>query len=253
VGAFQRGAITSFVNRHRLRWELAMAALTILYVVLAVIQDEDTEASLNIAVAVLAAIFLAEFCARWLDAESRPTYLRQHWVDLVTCLPAVGPLRLLRLVRLFGLLRLASSIRNIGMAEAELNRRESPTWFVWPTVLLLWVGAAYGFWILERGANPHIHTFGDALYLAFVTVTTVGYGSVKPVTPAGGILAGLLVFLGLGLLGFLSAQLTARWLRHERGEASVEQQVAALRQETAELKAMLETIAIRLQAGHPPP
>lgn len=54
------------------------------------------------------------------------------------------------------------------------------TWLVWPTVVLLLLGAAYRFWITERGLNPDIHTFGDAIYLAFITVTTVGYGDLRP-------------------------------------------------------------------------
>ena len=63
---------------------------------------------------------------------------------------------------------------------------------------------------LEGGLNPRIQTFGDALYFSFVTASTVGYGDVTPVTGAGKVLTGLLIFVGIGLLGFASAQLTTR-------------------------------------------
>ena len=56
-------------------------------------------------------------------------------------------------------------------------------------------------WVLEHGVNRHVATFGDAMYWSFITVTTVGYGDISPVTPAGRILAGLLIFAGIGVVG----------------------------------------------------
>lgn len=223
-----------------------MAALTLIYVALAVLVDEGTSQTIEAILAVLALIFFLEFSARFLDARSRLEYLKGHWIDLVTCLPAIGPLRLLRLLRLVGLLRLAHQVRNIAYIEAEVKSSASSlTWVVWPSALLLWLGAADGFWMVERGHNPAIHNFGDALYLAFITVTTVGYGDVRPVTAEGRVIAGALVFLGLGLLGFISAQLTARWLRTERREGAVEEELATLTQEIRALR----QVVLQLSSG----
>jgi voltage-gated potassium channel len=227
-------------------WELTMAVLTLIYVAMAVLVDEGTSQTIEAILAVLALIFFLEFVGRFLDADSRLEYLRVHWIDLVTCLPAIGPLRLLRLLRLVGLLRLAHQVRNIAYIEAEdKSSSRSLTWVVWPSALLLWLGAADGFWMVERGHNPAIHNFGDTLYLAFITVTTVGYGDVRPVTAEGRVIAGALVFLGLGLLGFISAQLTARWLRTERREGAVEEQLLTL---TQEIRA-LQQIVLQLRGG----
>lgn len=233
----KRGRLTTFVRAHQLPWELSMAALTLIYVALSIVVDEGASPIVTAAVAALALLFLAEFLVRCLDAESRFGYLRQHWIDLITCLPAIGPLRLLRLLRLLGLLRLALEVRGVAYARAEVSRdSRSLTWIVWPTGLLLWVGAAYGLWIVEKGHNAAIHNFGDALYMAFITVTTVGYGDLRPATPEGKLLAGTLVFLGLGFLGFISSQLTTRWLRVESRESALEAQLGALRADIAELK-----------------
>lgn len=98
------------------------------------------------------------------------------------------------------------------------RRGRQSLWFVAPLLALLWVGSAYGIWVLEHGRNPGIRSFGDALYWSVVTVTTVGYGDISPVTPEGRVLAGTLAFLGLGLLGFTSARLTAMWLQQEAEE-----------------------------------
>jgi voltage-gated potassium channel len=210
-------------------------------VALSLLVDEGFYRIATAALAIMAGVFLVEFAVRFWDAESRVAYLRDHWIDLLTCLPPIGPLRAMRLLRLIGLLRLAQQMRDIAHTKAETSGRTdgSPTWIVWPTTLLLWLGAAEGFWIVERGHNPPIQTFGDALYLAFITVTTVGYGDVRPVTSEGKVLAGGLVFLGLGLLGFISAQMTARWLRTERGESQIEKQLAALTLEVSEVKHLL--------------
>ena len=220
-----------------------MAALTLVYVALSLIVDEGGSAVVNAAVALLAVLFLAEFSFRCLDSQSRFAYLREHWIDLITCLPFIGPLRLLRLLRLLGLLRLAHEIRDVAYVRAETSgEMSSLTWIVWPTAILLWLGAADGLWVAEKGHNPAIHSFGDALYMAFITVSTVGYGDLRPVTPEGKVLAGALVFFGLGLLGFISAQLTARWLRTERREASVAAELASLRIEIAELKNLVREV-----------
>jgi voltage-gated potassium channel len=236
----ERGRLTALVKQHTLAWEVAMAVLTLLYVALSVIVDEGGPASAQVAVAVLALLFLVEFAARCWDSKSRLGYLREHWIDLITCLPFIGPLRLLRLLRLVGLLRLAHEIRDVAYIRSETAATpQSVTWIVWPTALLLWLGAAYGLWIAEKGHNTAIHNFADALYMAFITVTTVGYGDLRPVTPEGKVLAGALVFFGLGLLGFISAQLTARWLRVENRENAVETQILALRTEIAGLRELL--------------
>ena len=77
------------------------------------------------------------------------------------------------------------------------------------------------------------------MYLAFITATTVGYGDFRPITPEGKVIAGALVFLGLGLLGFISAQLTSRWLRVDDHQRAVDGQLRAIRQELAELKKLI--------------
>jgi len=235
-----RGRLTAFVAEHQLAWELAMAALTVIYVALALLVDEGVSALAGAAVAVLAIVFAAEFLVRFWDSASRLDYLKGHWIDLVTCLPAIGPLRVLRLLRLLGLLRLAHQIRALAyVSSRSQGGHQGLTWIVWPTALLLWLGAAEGIWMVERGHNPSIGNFGDALYMAFITVTTVGYGDVKPDTAEGKVIAGALVFLGLGLLGFISAQLTSRWLRVESRESAIESQLGAIRSELAELKMLL--------------
>ncbi len=220
--AWTRGWLTAFVKGHALAWELVSAALTVVYVVLAFLQDQGASGAVTPALLVIASIFVIEFSLRLYDSPSRRTYVRHHWLDIVTCIPVIGSLRALRLVRLLAFLRLGASVRAFGVGTTATERMPGGAglWLLAPILIIVWVASAYGYFELEHGINPQIKTFGDALYFSFVTASTVGYGDVTPLTPAGKILSGVLIFVGIGLLGFASSQLTARLLpqRNELAE-----------------------------------
>lgn len=232
----RRGRLTAFVARHQVAWELTMSALTVVYVVATLLDDQAVRNLPEVVALTLSGVFFLEFCARCWDAPSRPRYFRDHWIDLVTCIPAVGPLRALRLIRLLGLIRLAVRIRAFDLARSRTSQTMG-AWMLAPTLVLLWFAAAEGFWLTEHGRNPAVGTFTDALYLALMTATTVGYGDVRPITPEGRLLAGVLVFVGLGLLGLASSRLALFWLRAERETVHLEREVRALRREVSRLAA----------------
>ena len=248
-----RSRVDNFVQRHVVAWELTMAALTLVYVVAAFIEDRAAATAVTVVTVALGAVFLTEFTVRLVDARSRLRYLREHWLDLVTCIPMIGSLRVFRLFRLVGLVRLLITSRRVAAQRAKRHSAEEDVragvWILPPTLILLWVGSAGGFWLLEHGVNPRVNNFGDALFLSFLTATTVGYSSVKPVTVEGQILAGLVVFVGLGLLGFVSARLTAYWLKENSDSARMEGEVKALKAEVKDLKGLLERALTLLEGG----
>jgi voltage-gated potassium channel len=189
-----------------------MALLAAGYLVLGFMEDEGRQLP-PFVLGAFAVIFLTEFAARCWDSESRLRYLRGHWLDLVSCIPLIGGFRSIRILRL---LRLGAALRIFSVAEHEAEshqRNRESLWFVGPMLIFVWLAAASAYWSLEHGRNADLHNFGDALYWAFITATTVGYGDVRPVTPEGRIVAGFLIFIGIGLVGFASAQLTQRVLR----------------------------------------
>lgn len=69
--------------------------------------------------------------------------------------------------------------------------------------------SALGLFWAEQGQNDNISNLGDAVWWAIVTMTTVGYGDVYPVTGEGRIAAGILMILGIAFFSFLTATLTA--------------------------------------------
>jgi voltage-gated potassium channel len=248
--ALTHGRVTAFVGRHRLAWELVTAGLTLVYVVLAFLQDQGSAGIVTAGVEILAAAFILEFVLRLYDAASRKTYLRNHWLDIVTCFPVVGPFRVLRLIRLFGFIRLGATARAYGVGVASSDRLPGGVviWVLAPILITVWLAASYGYFEIEGGVNPNIKTFGDALFYSFITASTVGYGAVTPVTQEGRILTGVLIFLSIGLLGFASAQLTAKLLpqRDEMADlkATIDRQCQLLEDLHSRLDAvtgMLET------------
>ncbi len=243
------GRLTAFVEAHTRAWEAGCGVMALGFLATAFANDQNPSRLTTVLVATFTVLFLAEFSARCWDAPSRWHYARAHWLDVVSCVPVVGGLRAVRLLRVAKVLLVARAMRGVS---AHVVDRGSVA-FLGPILVLLWLGASVAAWVLEHGVNPALRTFGDALYWSFVTATTVGYGDIAPVTAEGRVLAGLLAFLGIGLLGFASARLTARLLQ-QQDEADPTaridaEEVRALRREIAELRALLE--ASRNEQGLP--
>ena len=240
IGDGRRGALTQFVSGHRVAWEIVMAALTAVYVALSLFEDTTplTVTPYTAVLFVLSAVFLGEFTARWWDAPNRTTYLKGHWIDLLTSFPLVGPLRALRMLRLLRFMRLGLAVRSL-----VLGSRVDNSWLIWPFLLFFWFASAYALWLAEHSVNPAITTFSSALLYAFLTACTVGYGSFSPVTIEGKLISGLIVFVAIGLIGFTSARLTAMYLNQK--EEQLAPQLLVIERDIAEIKKLMAQLAAK--------
>ena len=138
----------------------------------------------------------------WL-ADDRVQWFVHNLFALATiALPMLRPLRLLRLLTVLHVLN-----RTSGMAV-----RGRITVYAFGAVGMLMYVGALAVYSVERGVpGTTIDGFGTALWWAFVTVTTVGYGDVAPVTSAGKLIAVALMFAGIALIGIVTATL-ASWI-----------------------------------------
>ena len=91
--------------------------------------------------------------------------------------------------------------------------------YVLAVVALLVVTGAIGFYAFEHGHNANVHDFGDSLWWALVTTTTVGYGDIVPMTGAGRVVGAFLMLTGIGALGLLTATLAASMIRGHQLDA----------------------------------
>lgn len=190
--------------------------------------------------------FAVDYAVRLLLSADRRAFLRTHALDLLTIvLPVLRPLRLLRLVVLIRVLN--------RRATASLHGRVV-AYVATSAVLGIFV-AALAELDAERGhADASIDDFGDALWWAATTVTTVGYGDRFPVTATGRWIAVGLMLSGIALLGAVTAAI-ASWLIaqvrevEQDTETVLHQEVAGLRADIANLRAAMIS---RTAAPEPP-
>lgn len=206
-----RARYNGFIDRHEIAWELGMALLAVVFVAIG-FGLGDAPASMEPLLQAmdlgLTVVFVTEFATRLAAAYDRRSYLRGHWIDLLALLPAVRGLRLARLVRLLRLVRaFAGAYRSIMRAERFAGARG----LVW--VVVAWAGvtaiSCAAIYAVENGVNPAIQSPLDALWWGVVTISTVGYGDVYPMTPEGRLAASALMLLGVGLFSAVTAVITS--------------------------------------------
>jgi voltage-gated potassium channel len=171
--------------------------------------------------AVICFLFLAEFFFKLNFAHSKSKYLKRHWIDLISSIPFLLALRWGRLVRLFRILRiLRVGVLLLKSAERTMDLFAQHTLgFIATTCTFMITTAAFAFFLFEKGQNPNIPTFWDALWWSIVTVTTVGYGDITPVTVGGRLVGAALMVGGMGVFATFTAMIATFLIRRrERGE-----------------------------------
>ena len=206
-----RSAYNEFIARHEVAWELGMAVLAIVFVIVGFAidaADAATRPALEAADTALTIVFVAEFGSRFLASLDRRAYLRGHWIDLIALIPIVRGVRILRLLRLLRLIRAFAGIfRATQHFERMARHRGLAGLFVaWLAVMVI---CSIFLFAAENGVNKAISSPLDALWWGIVTLTTVGYGDVYPVTGEGRIAASVLMLLGIGLFSAITATLTS--------------------------------------------
>lgn len=146
--------------------------------------------------------------ALWSVARRKLAYMATPMavIDLLAILPSYRPLRFLRLFLLFRLLKLFNYARNLSAFGRVLVEKRFELYtlsiFVGSVVLIATV-AIYLFEVDAPGSR--VSSVFDALYWSVITVTTVGYGDVVPVTLEGRVVAMVLVFAGIGVISFATS------------------------------------------------
>jgi voltage-gated potassium channel Kch len=91
--------------------------------------------------------------------------------------------------------------------------------YVLGVVALVILTSAVGFYAAENGTNPNLHSIADAFWWSIVTVTTIGYGDIYPVTALGRVVGAFLMFAGIGALGIFTASIAAYLIKFDRLDA----------------------------------
>jgi len=185
-------------------------------------------------------ILLFDFFVRLRHAPAKMRYLFGMGIfDLLGSLPTVSLLRLLRLPRVVWQIRLIrrSTPRSL-LQVARQQLAESTLLSVAFLVLLVVMFGSVAMVAVEEGApNANIITGDDALWWSIVTIATVGYGDQYPVTTLGRLIGAVMIIMGVGLFSVVTSYIASAFF--QRSEDSVDQQLAAIQAELAELRQMM--------------
>ncbi|MFQ5381232.1 MAG: potassium channel family protein [Dehalococcoidia bacterium] len=187
-------------------------------------------------------VFAAVFTVKLAVAPRRIPFLRENWLEAaLVVLPMLRPLRAMRALRLA---RVVAAVGfNIEVSERFFAQRS--TRVVAALTVALLAGGAGLVLAVERDADgANITNFGDALWWAAVTITTIGYGDHFPVTAAGRGVALALTLVGIAVVSTLTAAIAALIVREGEGTAvelsDIMRELKEIRGELEALRAMRE-------------
>jgi voltage-gated potassium channel len=174
-------------------------------------------------------IFTIDLIIKVAMSPHRLNYLRRHWLEvLVVVVPFFRPLRILRIF-IFG-----------SRAWVGVRRLVSVDFLLIYGIGLVIIAATVVASV-EGGEGASIQSFADALWWAVVTITTVGYGDMVPITLAGRAVAFILMLGGIAFFSGVTANLASYLVKSHDTEKQVMSQLVkemeGLRQELAKLRA----------------
>jgi voltage-gated potassium channel len=174
--------------------------------------QSSTQTLLNIVQWVSWIAFAADLIFGLYKAKDKKKYLLKHPLEVAAVLlPFLRPLRLLRVI----------SFGSLVIQKVAIGRQFAITIKVIITSIFVAYISAVQITIIERDIDgSNIKNFGDGLWWAMTTVTTVGYGDRFPTTTEGRFLAVGLMIMGISLMGVITASVASWFVKMGQGEST---------------------------------
>ena len=181
----------------------------------------------------LTVIFIADFSYRMITAKSRSYYFVRDWgwADLLACVPIFRIFRLFRIVKAYKIIRKLGP-DNIARQLSEERAELALYILIFSVIVILEMGSA---WVLmAESSSPvaNITNADDALWWAYVTITTVGYGDKYPVTALGRIIGIIVMTTGVGIFATFAGYLSNKLLAPSKDLEKVEEEEHDFKRET---------------------
>jgi voltage-gated potassium channel len=220
---------------------LCLYALTILAIQAAAPINPSTVAILDYADFAVCLIFLGDFLLSLYRAKNRWKYfVTWGWLDLLSSIPTIDIARWGRAARILRIFRVLRGLRATQLLASIVMKRRAQNTVLAACLVALMLVTFCSIAILhfESGPDANIKSADDAVWWAFATITTVGYGDRYPTTGEGRLVAVLLMSAGVGLFGTFSGLLASWFIGAE--EESSDGDLVALREEIAALRELIE-------------
>ena len=187
-------------------------AAIILFVIDTYHLDEQSRATLHTAELILVCFFIGEYLVRLWAAEHKLKHAFGIYsiIDLASILPILAAftdlgflriIRILRLVRLVRVLRFQRAFQGKNTLFGRVTETDLIVIRIALTIFTLIFVSSGLTWAIESIVQPEkIQTIWDAMYFTIITITTVGYGDISPVTPIGRLVTILTVLAGITLI-----------------------------------------------------
>jgi voltage-gated potassium channel len=206
---------------------LVVILVSILLVMLESVDSIESQYAtlLNSSEWVITILFSLEYILRIISVKNPKTYIFSFYgiIDLLSTIPkyislfivgthsliALRALRLLRVFRILKLTRFIGESANLGKA-LKRSRAKIAVFISFVIVLCVILGTVM--YLVESEQDSGFTSIPRSVYWAIVTLTTVGYGDIAPITALGQFIAALIMILGYGIIavptGIVTSELT---------------------------------------------
>ena len=193
---------------------LIVILASIAFVMLESVQsiDEKYHNFLNISEWVITILFTLEYIARIISVKKPLKYITSFYgiIDLLATIPkylslifvgshSLVALRALRLMRIFRILKLVQFIGESNNFIVALKASKARIFVFLSFILILCTILGTIMYLIEDDSSGFT-SIPESVYWAIVTLTTVGYGDIAPVTPFGQLIASLVMILGYAII-----------------------------------------------------
>jgi voltage-gated potassium channel len=160
--------------------------------------------------------------------ETKWQFLRENWAYILSIIPLTfisfnifQLFELIPIIGVIGLLRIYALIKVLIITTSSVRKYPSKTKLDYATfvLLLVLIIGSFLFFIVEKSVNPEVPNYESAMWYSIVSMTTVGYGDIVPVTLTGQIIGVVIILTGMGYLSLVTATLAYSFIDIFREES----------------------------------
>ena len=177
---------------------------------------------------IIVLFFMVEYAARLYGAKNRlrqliDTYTILYFSAIVPTLsllvlplfgitPNLGFLKVIRMIRVLRIFRFLRFTADPNFFFGTITLRLLNVIKLFLTIFMIFFISSGLFFHVENAINPNVQTFGDAFYFTVVTLSTVGFGDIIPMSEAGKWVTVLMILSGIILIPWQVSRLVKEWL-----------------------------------------